>query len=120
MSRPVSLDALRQRVAEFGNRAFLVTVTDDHQPHVVSVVTEMHDDLLTMGAGRQTATNAAARPAVTVLWPATNGDYSLIVDGHAVVEAQNELVTIRPSSAILHKTAGAQVDGPTCIAVTDS
>ena len=53
-------------------------------------------------AGRRTVGNAAARPAVALLWPpAEPGGYSLIVDGDATT-ADDRLV-VAPTKAVLHR-----------------
>ena len=120
MSVPVALDALRERVAEFGSVAFLLTVTDDRRPHVVSVnVAWEHDDLVA-GAGRTTATNATRQPVVSLLWPSPGpGSYGLIVDGTAEVQQRDDetVLTITPSRAVLHRLASAEGEGPSCVTV---
>jgi hypothetical protein len=122
MSLPVDLSALRSRVEEYGPGAFLVTVSEDGSPHVVSVAVACDDELLTTHVGRRTATNLAARPRCTLLWPgAPNGDYSLIVDADAVnAPDPSGALAARATAAILHRVALATGDGPTCIAVDGS
>jgi hypothetical protein len=120
VSVPIALDALREQVAAFGSVAFLLTVTDDRRPHVVSVnIAWEHDDLIA-GAGRTTATNAARQPVVSLLWPPSGpGDYGLIVDGSAEVRQRGDetVLTIAPHRAVLHRLASAEGGGPSCITV---
>jgi hypothetical protein len=118
VSVPTALNDLRERVAEFGPVAFLLTVGDDRRPHIVSVHIAWEDGDLVAGAGRTTATNATHQPAVSLLWSAVGpGDYGLIVDGTAEVQPQDgeSVVRITPSRAVLHRLANAGRDGPTCI-----
>jgi hypothetical protein len=64
-------------------------------------------DGLVAEAGAQTAANAAARPRVSLLFPVrADGDYSLIVDGTATVEAGGEArrVRVKPSKIVLHRS----------------
>ena len=66
--------------------------------------------------GRRTRSYAAARPAVTLLWPAPPGcAYSLIVDGEAHVrggtDEQGGPITIVPTGAILHATPSEETSG---------
>lgn len=120
VSVSVAFDELRARSAEFGDVAFLLTVTDDRRPHVVSVRVAWERDELVAGAGRTTAANVAGQPTVSVLWsPPAHGDYSLIVDGTAEVQARDEtsVVVIQPSRAVLHRVANADGDGPSCVTV---
>ena len=113
----MDLDALQSRIDEFGPVAFLVTVGDDHRPHVVSVAVTCVGDHLALPAGRSTAANLAARPDLTLVWPDPNGgDYSLIVDAAAVGAPEPDgTFRARPSSAVLHRVAGASGTGPTCL-----
>ena len=146
MSVPVDLQALRDRLGEFGSRAFLVTVGDEGRPHVVSVHVGTDGDRLVVSAGRRTSANVAARPDVTLLWPAPaptgqdvvfdRGDsgcgdaplrpgdparldeYGLIVDGAGeLVDADPPAVAIRPTAAVLHRLADTAGDGPACVPV---
>ena len=120
MSQPVELSALRERIVEYGSNAFLVTVAAEGTPHVVSVVVEVQGDRLVMGAGRRTRANLEVAPTLTLLWSpiptGTDTDYSLIVDGRYDASiAGDDAIAIVPTSAILHRIAGAPGDGPTCL-----
>ena len=71
------------------------------------------DDQLAVDAGKRSAANATARPGVALLYPArTVGDYSLIVDGSAVVAPRGLLVT--PTKAVLHRPAAAPDPDSAC------
>lgn len=116
MSIAVSLDQLREEVARRGDAAFAVTTGDDG-PHVVSVRIEWRGDDLVGGAGNRTAANVTARPAMSLLWPSSFDDYSLIVDGTAT--AADGSLRVSPVRAVLHRSAAATGDGPGCIKVLD-
>lgn len=120
MSVKVELDGLWDRIDEFGRRAYLVTVTDDATPHVVSVVVDRDGDDLVVGAGRRTRANLESRPTLTLLWPpAADPAYSLLVDATFVGELDGgERVAFRATSGVLHRVAGAEGDGPTCLPVS--
>jgi hypothetical protein len=104
MSVKVELGALATTLADF-DVAYLVTVSDDHRSHVLSVWAEPTDaGLVVEGVGRHTQENAAARPDVTLVFPPLQaGGYTLLVDGHAAVHGTT--VTIAPTKAILHRPA---------------
>jgi hypothetical protein len=121
VSVAVDLEALRERIAEYGDRAYLVTVSDDQAPHAVSVHVELEDGHLVTSVGRRTGANLVRRPTATLLWPPTGpgAEYSLIVDGTAVAPAGEGPLTLAPTSAVLHKVADATGDGPGCVPVTD-
>ncbi|MHB8467592.1 MAG: pyridoxamine 5'-phosphate oxidase family protein [Acidimicrobiales bacterium] len=116
MSVPVSLEALAVRISEFGERAYLLTVGDSARPHIASVLVSVRDDGVACGAGRSSRANVARNPTATLLWaPVADGSYSLIVDGDAVADDAVERVTVIPATAVLHRIAGADGDGPTCL-----
>lgn len=122
MSIAVDLQALHERLTEYGARAYLLTVTDDHTPHAVSVLVRLDGEHLATSIGRRTAANLAERPDATFLWPPVghDGEYSLIVDGTAVAPVNEGHVTVVPTRAVLHRVAGAEGDAPTCLPVTST
>lgn len=121
MSLPVELDALRERIAEYGNAAFLVTVDEHGAVHVVSVALRYADDGIVVPVGRRSRTNVERNKAVTLLWPPRpDPAYSMIVDATVVAfGVDNAEVTLEPHSAVLHRVAGASGDGPTCLPVAE-
>lgn len=120
MSVAVDRAGLSERIGEYGRAAFLVSVGDEG-PHVVSVRVSEVGTALVMAAGRGTRANIAARPAVTLLWPAPpGGAYSLVVDGAAAVApGEDGTVEVEPTSGVLHRVADASGTGPTCLPVSE-
>jgi hypothetical protein len=124
VSVKVDLAGLEDRIAEFGPAAYLVTVGEDGCPHVVSVAVTVApgpSPVLSATAGRSTRANLAARPALTLLWPAASGGaYSLVVDGvaQAGADADGGPIVVAPASAVLHRVADAAGEGPTCLPVS--
>ncbi len=122
VSNLVPANLLEEHLVERGPRAHLVTVGAEGAPHVTSVLVSLGDNVLTVPCGRTTAENAAARPAVTLLWSAPPGEsYTLLVDGVATVDTvladDAPALTIRPTRAVLHRVADAPGEGPTCIRI---
>jgi hypothetical protein len=118
MSIAVGLDDLRDEITKRGDAAFAVTV-GDAGPHVVSLRVRWDGDVLVGGAGNRTATNVGANQAVTLLWPSTDfGDFSLLVDGTAT--AGDGELRFSPTKAVLHRSAEAAGDGPSCVKVLDA
>lgn len=122
MSVPVALEELRDEIDRSGGDVFLLTVSEGPSPHAVSAEVRWEGDVLAVGAGRTTARNVAASPAVTLLWPAHGRDYSLIVDGSGVVDG--DVVRVTPTRAILHRSVRASApdghtggDAPRCITI---
>ena len=108
---PVDVAELGAHVADRGTLAYVLTVSDDGGPHAVSVRVAADRGRLECGAGNRTAANAAARPLVSLLWPARDDDdYALIVDGDAqvqTVDGQKRLV-VTATRAVLHRTVPAE------------
>jgi hypothetical protein len=119
----VLLDGLREQTTRFGRSAYVITVTDDGKPHVVSVVVDWNDDRLVFGAGRTTLANVGERPDIALFWaPIEPGGYSLIVDGRAErADPGRDDITLRPSKAILHRSAApsatTDAQASDCVAV---
>lgn len=117
MSVPVPLDGLRAAIDERGGSPYLLTVADDDRPHAVHTPVRWDGDVLAAQVGKRSAANAAARPSVSLLYPARqDGDYSLIVDGTAVVESVDDTrrVRITPTKAVLHRPAAAPDPASAC------
>jgi hypothetical protein len=112
MSIPVSLTELSATLQSYP-WGYLVTVGDDQRAHSLAVPTEWRDGVLLMAAGRSTRANIAARPDVTMVFPhPAAGEYSLILDGRAAVQADaaagaagGESVVFTPAHAVLHRPA---------------
>lgn len=114
----MSLRDLHERIEACGPRAFLVTVSEGGDAHVVSVVVRRDGDALAFDAGRTSRANLAAHPTATLLWPSRSfddGEYSLIVDGDGAIDGEG--VVVQPTAAVLHRIAGSAGSGPGCIRV---
>ncbi len=112
MSIPVPVDGLREALSERGLSAYLLTVSDGGSPHAVHAVLTWEGDALVAEVGKRSTANAAARAAVSLLFPVRKeGDYSLIVDGTATVTSSEDRrrVHVTPTRAVLHRPA-ASVD----------
>lgn len=116
MSIPVPTESLRSALAERGPSAYLLTVSDDARPHAVHVPVHWEGEMLAADVGARSAANAAARPAVSLLYPVrVEGDYSLIVDGVATVATvAGRRLLVTPTKAVLHRPAAAPDPGAPC------
>ena len=117
MSVPVPLEGLRAAIEERGAGAYVLTVSDEACPHAVHVSVEWEGDVLAADVGKRSADNAAARPTVSLLFPVrADGDYSLIVDGTAVVAARanGRRLLITPTKAVLHRPAAVPDPASSC------
>jgi hypothetical protein len=104
MSIPPAPDL--RAIARERSHAYVVTVSADGAPHTVYAPVRWDGDGLAAEVGARTAANAASRPAVSLLYPVrADGDYSLIVDGAAVVVAgaATPRLHVRPTRAVFHR-----------------
>ena len=105
MSVKVELEQLRSQIGAAGPDVFLLSVRDGSRPHAVSAEVAWDGDELVLPVGSRSASNIAAAPGVTLLWPSSGQEYSLIVDGTARVEG--EQLRITPTHAVLHRSVRA-------------
>lgn len=113
MSIPVPVERLREALAERGDAAYLLTVSDEARAHAVHAPIRWEGDVLVVEAGKRTLANAAARPGVSLLASVRSpGDYSLIIDGTAVVAGGE--IRITPTKAVLHRPAAAPDPAAQC------
>ena len=108
---------LRALATERGPGAYLVTVSAEGGPHTVYTTARWDAGTFVAEAGATTAANAAARPSVSLLFPVqTDGDYSLIVDGVAVVEPGEggARLRLRPTKAVLHRQGPSPDPASSC------
>ena len=106
MSVPVSIERLREAMADFHRAPYFLTVSADGRPHAVAVEVTWVGDALELSAGRTSAANGGDRPLVSIVWPPDDvGGYSLIVDGVASLAPGADAPTVRlaPTKAVLHR-----------------
>jgi hypothetical protein len=99
----VPLDQLAGAVAarQFG---YLITVGDDGRAHAVALAPTVDGRTLRFAAGGRSCRNAAARPAVTVVFPPSDDDaFSLVVDGTASVDG--DVIDVVATWAVRHRPA---------------
>lgn len=85
--------------------AYVITVGDDHRAHTVAAHPILADGVFAIDSiGNSTRRNTVAHPDVTLVWPPRAVDgYTLIVDGHGVLDGDGLRVT--PGRAVLHRPA---------------
>ena len=104
MSIPVELSKLAEAMTRY-RFAYLLTASEHGAPHALAVTPVLQGgELVVKEAGRRTRDNAQQRPDVALVWPPQpESDYSLIVDGLAVVAGAGLRIT--PARAVLHRPA---------------
>jgi hypothetical protein len=111
-----AVPSLQAVVSERGPQAYVVTVSEHGAPHAVYAPVRWERGGLVAEVGAHTAANAAARPQVSLLYPVhVDGDYSLIVDGTAVVESdRGHRLRVTPTRAVLHRQGPAPDPASSC------
>lgn len=110
VSVQIPLETLSEVAGEYGPSAYVVVGTADGPARIThSQVAFTADGELLVDLGRSSHRSLADRPAVAVLWPATNDQsMSLIVDGLVAgpldVDDGGE-VRITPTGAVRHRPA---------------
>ena len=97
---------LESVVRERGGHAYVVTVSEHGAPHAVYVPVRWEQGALVAEVGATTAANASARPRMSVLYAVrADADYSLIVDGTAVVAPGDgaHRVRVTPTRVVLQR-----------------
>jgi hypothetical protein len=104
MSIPVELSKLAEAMTRY-RFAYLLTASEHGAPHALAVTPVLQGgELVVKEAGRRTRDNVQQRPDVALVWPPqSESDYSLIVDGPAVVAGAGLRIT--PARAVLHRPA---------------
>ncbi len=108
---------LESVVRERGGHAYVVTVSEHGAPHTVYAAVRWERGGLVAEIGARTAANAAARSQVSLLYPVrVDGDYSLIVDGTAVVEPGDggSRVRVTPTKVVLHREGPSPDPASSC------
>lgn len=133
VSEAVELDRLLEVAAGFGTVPLLLSVDESGRPRAAAVSVTWDGSVAIVRAGHRSLSNAAARPLVSLLWPAPPGErFALLVDGEALdarADPPSEVVgadssgrthkaggtlTLRVSSALLHVVTGRAYPSSAC------
>lgn len=119
MNLDVAFDRLQAVVSKRGASAYVLTVSGDGRPHAVYLPVAWESGRLVTQVGNTTAANTQARPAISLLFPVRSaGDYSLFVDGRAIVESRdgvNRLI-LTPTRAVFHRHGAPTDPASSCAA----
>lgn len=118
MSKKLPIVQLLSETLRFGSSPYLLTQGADGRPHAVAVSAEWQGDRIITDAGKQSVTNVAARPLISLLWPPVEaGGYSLIVDGDGCVigSGPDARISVSPTRGVLHRPGSPTAsDGRGC------
>lgn len=105
MGKTVDLERLAELLPGY-RFAYLITVDDDYRAHTTTATPTYAAGVLDVGpVGRHGRANLSGRSGVTLVWPPREvADYSLIVDGRAVLpDDPADPVLVTPTRALLHR-----------------
>ena len=109
MSIEVTPHELAEAVALYGPTAYVLTGGADGRPRITHSSVVVAGGRVRAKLGRTASADAAARPAVAVLWPANAAQsMSLIADGIAHLDGEpgpDTMVEIEVTSAVRHRAA---------------
>ena len=104
MSHPVDIDQLPDRLVEYGNAAFVVTVGGGGVPKVVHVPVVWDGEVLRCTPGRGTLANLGDAGPVTLVFPGSTPDvHSMLLDGTG--RADGDMAVISVAGGVLHRPA---------------
>jgi hypothetical protein len=107
VSIAVALEDLADKLGEYP-WCYLVTTGED-RPHLLAVKPSLVKVGLRCETGHSSRANVVRNPLVVLVFPPQEPDgYSLIVDGEGEVNGNG--VVIRPTWAVLHRSALADVE----------
>ncbi len=107
MSHPVNTEELPERLAEYGNAAFVVTVGATGAPKVVQVPVVWDGEAIRCTPGGGTLANLASPAPVTLVFPApVDGGFSMILDGEGTPDGEVAVVSL--TGGVLHRPAPEQ------------
>ena len=114
MNTPLPLHDLASAIGARGTGAYVLTVSEPGVPHVVHAEIVRDGDRLLAMVGAHTADNARRQPRVSLNVPRESGDYSLIVDAVATVEATADgpCLILAATRAVLHRSGPAPDPAP--------
>ena len=111
MQSLASFITVRAEAERLGTVPYLLTSSTDGRPHAVATAVAWADGGLLVSAGRKSLANIAARPLLSVMWPAPDAaSYALFVDGAG--EIRGEEVLVVPSRAVLHRSGAPAAPSP--------
>jgi len=113
------LTQLQEQIARFYRDPYLLTVTADNRPHCGTVTVQWDTSGRRLIAAAPSSWPGSAQSGhcqVSLLWPPPRPDgYSLIVDGDAALVDAEQVLTVRPTRAVLHRRgAGRPGAGASC------
>jgi hypothetical protein len=107
MSNPVNTEELPERLAEYGNAAFVVTMGAAGAPKVVHVPVVWDGEAIRCTPGGGTLANLATSSPVTLVFPAPEpGAFSMLLDGDGLADGEVAVVTL--TGGVLHRPAPDQ------------
>jgi len=117
MSFKVTIEDIDKRFAEYGNSAFVVTMTEAGKAKIVHSVISLEDDCLICSPGKGTLKNLADSSSVSLIFPPHSDDgFSMIIDGDGqILDSEKGSIKVKITGGVLHRPAAQSLnEGPKC------
>ena len=117
MSIKVTIEDIDKRFAEYGNSAFVVTMTEAGKAKIVHSVISLEDDCLICSPGKGTLKNLADSSSVSLIFPPHSDDgFSMIIDGDGqILDPEKGSIKVKITGGVLHRPAAQSLnEGPKC------
>ena len=117
MSIKVTIEDMDKRFAEYGNSAFVVTMTEAGKAKIVHSVISLEDDCLICSPGKGTLKNLADSSSVSLIFPPHSDDgFSMIIDGDGqILDPEKGSIKVKITGGVLHRPAAQSLnEGPKC------
>ena len=117
MSFKVTIEDIDKRFAEYGNSAFVVTMTEAGKAKIVHSVISLEDDCLICSPGKGTLKNLADSSSVSLIFPPHSDDgFSMIIDGDGqILDPEKGSIKVKITGGVLHRPAAQSLnERPKC------
>ena len=117
MSIKVTIEDIDKRLAEYGNSAFVVTMTEAGKAKIVHSVISLEDNCLICSPGKGTLKNLADSSSVSLIFPPHSDDgFSMIIDGDGqILDPEKGSIKVKITGSVLHRPAAQSLnEEPKC------
>jgi len=112
MSIKVTIEDIDKRLDEYGNSAFVVTMTEEGKAKIVHSLIFLEDDFLICTPGKGTIKNLTASSSVSLIFPPySDGGFSMIIDGVGqILDLEKGFMKVTITGGVLHRSAAQSLD----------
>ena len=107
MSIKVAIEDIGKRIEEYGNSAYVVTVTKEGKAKIVHSIITLEENFIICSPGKGTIKNLTHSSSVSFLFPPnSDGGFSMIIDGICQIQDQEkDFIKVAVAGGVLHRPA---------------